>query len=261
MSKKPKQHELLAYESDIKNKANVLLRETEHIFDRSSSFDEFSKTYVAFVDGDKDIPEAERKNMTTTVAERISYTSKQLVKAVNVLGTKETTNTVAKADVVILDEDGAVVETLATAVPVSALLQMEKQFQEYRKMYTKIPTFNTETTWIEGVNAEGTKCYIEKDAKKTVRTRTETVTTAFDPNPIKGSDKYKLEPKDQKITKPVGEYKTINKTGRMSPKDKADMLVRLDNVIAAVKAARAKANSIDTVDVTYGKDIFAYING
>ena len=261
MSRKPKQHELLAFESDIKHNANTIARETEHIFDRSSSFDEFSKTYTAYVEGDKDIPESEKKLMTTTVKERIDYNTKALIKAVNVLATKENTNTLAKADIIILDDDGAVEETLATDVPVSALLSMEKQFQEYKKIYAKIPTFNTETAWIKGVNTEGVDCYQESDVKVTVRTRTETITESFNPNPTTGGDKFKLEPRDKKIVKPVGEYKTTTKTGRMSPKDKADMMARVDSVLSAIKAARAKANSIEVVELNIGKDIFAYING
>jgi len=255
-----KQHELLAFANDITNKANTMLRETEHVFDRSSSFDEFAKTYSPFIEGDKDIPETEKKLMTTTVRERLNYTTKSLIKAVDILATKEQTNTVAKADIVILDEDGGIVSTLAEAVPVSALLQMEKQFQEYRKMYSKMPTFNTETSWIIGVNAKGEECYVEKDEKETIRTRSEIITESFNPNPIPGSEKYKMEPKDKKVNSPVGKYKTVTKTGRMSPKDKADILDRLDQVIRAVKAARAKANSIDVVDMNIAKDIFSFIN-
>ena len=46
----------------------------------------------------------------------------------------------------------------------------------------------------------------------------------------------------------------------MSPKDKADMMTRVDSVLSAIKAARAKANSIEVIDMNIGKDIFTYIN-
>jgi len=256
-----KQHELLAFEKDIKSKATLILRETEQVFDRSSSFDEFSKTYKPFTEGDKDIPENEKKLMTTTVTERINYTSKALIKAINIIATKEHTNTLAKADIQILDEDGAVLETLAKDVPVTGLLSLEKQFQEYRRMYVKIPTFNTETSWAAGTNSMGIDCYVEQGDNVKVRNVTKKVTEAFDPNPVEGSEKFKLEPRDKSIVSPVGEYKTVTKTGRISPRDKADMIDRLDQVIIALKAARAKANSIEIVEMNIGKDLFGFING
>jgi len=258
---KIKQHELLAIETDVNNLAHKMLNETEALFDRSTAFDEHSKLYKAFEEGDKDIPDAERKKMITTVKERLAYTMSPLAKAIDVMVSKETTNTVAKADIIIKDEDGNVVATLGKDIPVSALLQLEKRFVETRKMYDKMPTFNTETHWIKGVNLDGVDCWQVADAGKTVRTRTEKITEAFNPNPVSGGDKFKLEPIEKQVVKPVGEYTTMVKTGRISPAEKSQIIGRLDKVIAAIKAARAVANSIDTVENNIGRDIFKFING
>jgi hypothetical protein len=254
-----KQHELLAIETDINGKTNVMLNESAKVFDQSSKFDEFTKTYRAFDDGDKDIPEAERKKMTTTVDERLKYLTKSLTASINILCSKEATNQEAKSDIIIRDEDGNVEATLAKDVPVCALLQLEKRFTEYRKLYVRIPTFNTDTLWVKGLNAEGEECYVEKESRLNIRTVTETVNEEFDPNPVKGSDKYKLETRQVKVNKPRGEYTTVTKTGRISPKEKANLLERVDKVLAAIKIARANANSIDVKEMNIGKSLLDFI--
>lgn len=256
-----KQHELLAFESDVNNKANAIVAETLKLFGDSSRFDEYTKTYSAFTEGDKDIPESDQKKMTTTVTERLKYTAMFVQKSFNTMISKEKTNQVAKADIVIYDEEGNVVATLAKDVPVTALLSFEKKLNELRKLYTKIPTYSTEVHWTKGENMDGNECYIQAPQKK-VRNRTETITERFNPNPDGVTDKFKIEPRDKKVTTPCGEYTTVEKTGRISPKDKADMLERLDKVLAAVKIARSQANAVEVVEEKEaGREILNFING
>ena len=254
------QHQLLAFENETKHQANTIMRETIHIFDKSSSFDEFYKSYQPFIDGDKDVVDTDKKLMTTTVSERLNFTTKYLMKSINILASKEYTNTLAKADIIIKDDEGTTIAILAKDVPVSTLLSLDKKFSEIRLMYAKIPTLNTEKHWVIGTNTEGIECYQEADSVKVIRTKTEIVTEAFNPNPISESEKYKLEPRDRKVTSSIGEYTTVNKTGRISPKAKADILERLDQVTAAIKSARAIANGIEVKNQNIGKDIFSYIN-
>jgi len=254
-----KQHELLAYQTDIHNACLKITRETLALFDKSTSFDEMTKTYQAFTEGDKDIPEKESKLMTTTVMDRLEYTNKFIANAINVISTQEKTNTVAKADITIKDDDGNKIATIAKDVPVSALLQLEKKFVDFRAVFDKIPTFNTETHWVKGINASGVECYQISEPVKTVRTRTEIITESFNPNPDQNSDKFKLEPREKKVTTPVGEYTTMNKTGRISPRDKANMLERLDQVIKAIKSARSEANNTDIIEMNFGRDMMKYI--
>ena len=256
-----KQHQLLAVEQDINSKTNGIIKETLILLNRGAAFDEHHKSYTPFEEGDKDIPEKDEKLMVTTVDERIAYTSKSIVNQINILASKEKTNQIAKANIVIKDDEGKVVETIAEDVPVSALLQLEKKMQEYRKIYEAMPTFNTEKHWIKGTNTLGVECYIIKDNEKKIRTRTETTTTMVDQNPIKGSDKYPLIPEKVQITKPVGEYETVVKTGKISPKQKADTINRLDKVIKAIKFARTEANSVEVVEMNFGKTLVDYING
>lgn len=255
-----KQHELLAFESDVNNKANLVFNETLKLFGTSDKFDEFTKTYQAYEDGDKDIPETSQKKMTTTVKSRIKYTAQALTKSINTLISKEKTNQVAKADIVVYDDEGNVEATLATNVPVSALLQLEKRLTDIRRAYATIPTVSTEVHWTSGVNMDGEECYAQAEIK-TVRTRTDVITESFNPNPT-ADIKFKLEPRDKKVTTPVGEYTTVNKTGRVTPKDKADILERFDKVLAAVKIARSKANAVDVIEEKdVGREVFKFING
>lgn len=92
--------------------------------------------------------------MVTTVKERLDYSMSALIKSIDMLVAKETTNTIAKADITVKDNKGTVIVTLAKDVPVSCLLQLEKRFVDLRRMYDKLPTFNTEINWVKGINIE-----------------------------------------------------------------------------------------------------------
>ena len=255
-----KQHELLAFESDVNNKAALIFNESLKVFGTSDKFDEFTKTYQAYQDDDKDIPETSQKKMTTTVKARIKYTAGSLIKSLNTMISKEKTNQIASMDIVIFDDEGNVEATIAKNVPVSALLQLEKRLTDLRRLYASIPTFSTEVHWTTGVNMDGDACYAQQEIK-TVRTRTDVITESFNPNPT-AEVKFKLEPRDKKVTTPAGEYTTVNKTGRVSPKEKAEMLERYDKILSAVKIARSKANSIEVIEEKdAAREIFKYING
>ncbi len=255
-----KQHELLAYETDHNKHADLITVETKKVFNDSANFDEHIKSYLAFNDSDKDIGETSEKKMTTTVQERLSYHAKAITKSFNTMVSKERTNQQACADIIVFNDEGDVLATIAKNVPVCALLSLEKKLNEQRKVYSSIPTVATQINWKEGINMAGAKCYIA-DATKKIRTRTETITERFDQGVSPNGKHPQFVPRDKKVLASVGEYTTIVRSGRITPKEKADMMERIDSLIAAVKIARSKANSIEVIEEKdLGKAIFDFIN-
>jgi hypothetical protein len=57
----------------------------------------------------------------------------------------------------------------------------------------------------------------------------------------------------------VGKYVTNVQCGMLSPADKSTLLGRCDRLIQAVKKARMKANMVDVVDQSIGKEIFSFV--
>jgi len=58
----------------------------------------------------------------------------------------------------------------------------------------------------------------------------------------------------------IGIFHTVYKSGKITPKIKADMLDRIDELKNAVNRARSIANRAEIVDTKIGAKIFEYIN-
>lgn len=76
-----------------------------------------------------------------------------------------------------------------------------------------------------------------------------------------GTDKY--PPQVQLITEdiPVGNYSINYFSGMISPWEKSQLIHRVDQVLEAIKKARARANDTEvTGTLKIGKRLFKYIN-
>lgn len=249
-----KQHELLAFESDVKNRCINSLNEARELMKHSERFIEERKVYTAFDENDKDIPESSYKAMTTTVNQKMKYVQKYISAYLDNIIQKETTNQKAKADITIKDEFGAIEKVIAKDVPVAALLQYEKALCLIRdSLYRTIPTIDTNYAWSKGENELG-DVYIQES--------TETTRTVADIEykTIDVGDKFPKQVQEVKVTKPVGKYVKTIKSGALSPKEKSEMLTRIDRLIEAVKIARSTANNAEVEIINCGNDIMKYIN-
>ena len=59
---------------------------------------------------------------------------------------------------------------------------------------------------------------------------------------------------------PVGYWNQTDRSGKISPAEKSDLLARLDTLIFAVKSARARANDTEIKRVNIGKRMVTFIN-
>lgn len=250
-----KQHELLAVESDKKNVFEKIVGEVRKLMQHSDSFIEFSKTYKPFDDDDKDVPDEEHKAMVTTVKAKLEYAKGAIANFIDVILQKEKTNQEANASIIIYDESGNEVKTIAEDVPVSALLQFEKILNKLRNdVYIGIPTIDTNVRWDEGTNEHG-KVWMQKDAI-TLRKIKDTVYETVDVG-----EKHPKVVKEKIIQRPVGNFTHMTKSGALSPYEKSQMLGRIDTLIEAVKKAKSKANSTDVIVAKCGLEMMNYING
>ena len=96
--------------------------ETFHVFKGKEIFFGVTKNYKPKVEGE-DLVEGERKDVVTTVKERLAWTNKVAIRALDFDATREKTNTGAKADLVA---DGAV---LLKDVPATVLLFLESRLK------------------------------------------------------------------------------------------------------------------------------------
>ena len=218
-----KLHELLAVEGDLQGAANRIVRETEHVFG-STGLDGVTKTHEVIVEGEDDYP-PESRELVTTVPERLAYTLESLTKVIDAAVSKEKTNTVAAANVMI---DG---ETLLEEVPATALLNLENRFGELRKLIEKIPTLDNMVKW----EKDETRSHVVKSPEQ-IKYRTRKVEDFRIVVPA--SEHHPADVREVTTDKRVGVWKTVVFSGKVTSKVKSRWLANCDKVLRALKKAR-----------------------
>lgn len=241
-------HQLIAVESDLINKANTITNETAATFhSKQDHFDGHVKTYRPFVEPENPlmVPAPDIKEIVTTVQQKLDYNAKATIRAIDAKVSKEQTNSSGEAKAT-LEIDGKEMELSATA-----LLALEGFLTKIRDVYKGIPTLDPAKKWGEPEN--GVREAAPKDTFKTEKVADPVVKYPH-------TQEHPAQTEMVMLDKNVGINSTVSTTGRFSPKEKSDMLGRVDSLLVKVKKARAAANRVDVVNVKIGKAIFDYIH-
>lgn len=248
-------HELVAVEKDVRGTAAKIIDETNNTFSKKHQlFSTHTKLYEPLKEGDLEKPEEELAQPITTVGDKLKYFEGQMVRLFDIIAQKEDANAKAKEDIVIFPENGEKI-VLAEKVPVQALVQLENQLELLRaKVYDIIPTLDPTKKWLRD-EAAGNGKYL---TEAITRQRSAKISKPLVLHP--GTDKH--PPQVQMINEdvPVGNWKFTYYSGLISPAEKSDILTRIDQIIEAVKKARARANETVVENIKIGKRLFKFIN-
>jgi hypothetical protein len=245
-------HEVLAVESNLKNAAKKIGEEAIHTFSKKPDhFIGVHKTLHMFDDkrSNEEAAQEQRRELVTTVDNKLDYVVGSLVEALDAVAQKEATNQWANADVVV---DG---NTILSDIPATLLLALEKELVVYRNIYNSIPTLQPGVKWEEAPDLGGG---IFQTAKPEIRAKTEKMRLHKELS--KATKEHKAQIETWTEDRPVGQYETTHTCGMITPARKSVLLGRIDKLIRAVKQARTRANKKEVTDVHIGKDIFDYIN-
>jgi len=244
-----KMHELLAVEADreaiykkfVDEAINTFSKKVDHFMGQVRLLDMFD-------DSQKNLNTTDRKELVTTVDEKLSYVEDAAIKYFDVVLQKEKTNQAAVAD---LEVDGQV---LATGLPATFLLGLETKLKFIRGMYEAIPTLDPGIEWDPDTSEKsGVYKTVHPDEKfKTAKTFQFRIL-------VPPTDKHPAQVEKWEEQIPVGKYTTTAWSGKLSPGKKAYILGRIDKLIQAAKQARMRANNIDVVSMIIGEKIFDFI--
>lgn len=248
-----KLHELLAVEKDVKDVVNKILDETAKTFNqRSAHFQETRKSYAPFKADDKDIPDQEFTPMVTTVKAKLDYNQVPVVRLVDIELQKERANQKASADVVVEMPDGST-ETILERAPVTFLVQMETLLERLRKTYDEIPTLDPAKVWKIETTKEGV--WVADPVKRVRTKKMPKVVVKHEP-----TKEHPAQTEIVQIDEGVGEWTHSYESGALSPKQKSQLLDRIDRLIVGFKIARAKANAQEIESAKIGGRLFNFIN-
>lgn len=236
-----KLHELLAVEKESVGKMNKMLIEGKETYSkRTDHFSGFVKTLQCFKEEDKHLEASaeERKEMVTTVYDKLAYVLGSVQDVINLRFQKDRANSKACADLVI---DG---ELLAANVPATTLLSLEDILRELRIMCDMIPTLEPGIKWVDDPNM-GKHVKRMAHPEKTLRTKKKNVYVEV----AKATDKHPAQIREEVQDISIGEYTVEKFSGRISPAEKVVLLDKIEKLAAAVKKARARANEETVPDV------------
>lgn len=240
----PKLNQIIAVANGKKTQCQKSLTEVYHKLQKEALLKGIARTYKPKdEDGDK-LP-SESKKVQFTVHDGLRAAQSALSEMFDVLATQEYANCGAKADVSV---DG---EVVLSQVPVTYLLFLEKQFTDLYTLVEKLPTLDPGEEW---EFSEAQNCYATEPAQTT---RTKKVPK----NHVLAEATKEHPAQVQVFTEDViaGYWTTINYSGAIPEKEKADMLGRVRKLQEAVKFAREQANSMDVENQKVGEAVFSYL--
>lgn len=246
-----KMHEILAVESDREDVAKKITTETINTFSKKPEHFQGHTKSLKFFDEERNSNEGgqtEEKMLVTTVDEKLNYALESVARYYDVVLQKDLTNQKAVADLIV---DG---KTLATGLPATFLLGLEKKFVRLRDMFRNIPTLPPGVKWVKDESA-GKGIYRLDHAAETFKTEKQPRHKIL----VEPTKEHRAEIEKWNENVNVGKYITEAQSGMISPAEKSERIARLDSLIRATKEARMRANTTEVVKANIGDKINTFI--
>lgn len=245
-----KLHELLAVEGDLEGTYRKIIEETTATFAKKADhFFGFTRSLEWFTEGMPEHP-IEHKAMDTTVADKLRYQEKHIIRYLDAVLQKEATNQTAVADLVV---EG---KTVAEKVPATFLLGLESKLKHIRSSYQAVPTLPPGIEWALD-DQKGENVFKRVYPEEQYKTKTEIVPQIL----YEATKEHPAQVEKISETKNVGLFSRHVWSGTLTPAAKSYILGRIDILIRATKKARQRANSTEVLKRQIGKALFDFING
>lgn len=252
-------HEVIAAESTRAAAAALVIAETNKKFNDGKMFKGVLRTLTLYKEPDggpsvkaaAESAESRVEPIVTSVAAELDYTLGLWARAEDVRATKNLTNTVAKADIVL--ENGTVVEK---DVPVDELMGLEARLKEIKSTLALAPVVDPTEEWTPSQkwNVPG---LLQTETRLTLKT--EKVTEPF--VLYEATDKHPAQVKEIVRTPNIGQFATTLYASALTVQQKANLLTQADELIAACRAARVRANSVEILPSSVGTKVVACLMG
>jgi hypothetical protein len=239
-----KLHQLIAMSRDVKTRSEREINSAYQNLQKPTPLTGIARTYQPIDDEGEKLPsEATRVQYTALDQISVYFTAQSRLLDLNL--TKDTANQGACADIAV---DGV---TLATAVPVSTLLFLEKQLKEMAAIVAKLPALDPTEKWSFSENTntwvtEPTQTHRSKKALKAVEVSPAT-------------DKFPAQIREFTEDNVVGYWTTVKSSGAMPAAQIRAINDRLAALVTAVKVAREAANQAEVVERTMGDALLGYV--
>lgn len=242
-----KLNQLIAIEKGVTSRTLDTWKNAYHRLQKPALFTGITRNYRP-KDEEGDTLPPESTKVQARVIDEVDAVKDSLVRLFDVIASKDKTNTVATADIVL--DNGTIV---ARDVPVPFLLYLEKKLTDVMTFVKKLPTLDPSEEWEWDDNANAYRTPISQT------TRTKKVPKAFVKAPATERHAAQVEVFNEDVI--VGTWDTVKFSGALPVKTVTEMAERVEALQKAVKFAREAANATDVTDLQVGRDITSYIFG
>ncbi|MFT5356531.1 MAG: hypothetical protein ACI9KE_003756 [Polyangiales bacterium] len=241
----PKLNQILAIESGTRKRSATEVTQLHRTSGTPALFEGLSRSYRPIADDGVQLPQ-ETKKVQVTAEELLKKTSVLKTEIWDLTATKDATNQVAKADVVL--PNGT---TLLEAVPVSSLLMLEKEMNDMETFIGKLPTLDPSEEWeFDAAQNQWRSAAVETTKTKKIP-RNHVRAEATDKHPAQ------VDLFHEDVVE--GFWKRVRYSGAMSVDRKEALLDRVRDIKKAVKFAREQANGVEVTPRALGDKVFGYI--
>jgi len=237
-------NQVVALEKSLKVRTNEALTRLYRAVQDPPKLSGLSRTYLPKDDEGDRLP-SEKTQVQLNSENILREVSERLTALLDLTLTKDVANGTARADIVVDDV------TIATAVPVTYLLFLEKQFQELLVFAKSLPVLDPAESWSWSPASD---CFV---SEPTITTKSKKIPR----NHVK-AEATKEHPAQVEIFYEdmiVGTWTQTKGSGAMRLSRVRTIQARLFKLLDAVKAARESANMSTVTDLTIGSQIFGYL--
>jgi hypothetical protein len=186
------------------------------------------------------------KMVAVKVEEAFREAMKYAVPAMDITATKDRTNQVANADIIL--PDGT---SLLKNVPISHLLWLEHYLGDWKGFFSVTPTLDPAKNWTfdEGMGIHKGSVVEQVRFAKEMAVLPLTPTTKEHPGT---GQPYTKETR-------TGKYDNTALSGAVTERRRKDLIAKADLLLAAVKDAIARANQTTAVEVSEGEILLGFL--
>ena len=248
--KKPVLHEIIAVESSKQKLADTLINEGLTTFTkRTNLFSGHVKSYHPFIE-EEELLVPETTIISETVEGKLEYIFKNLANYFDLVLEKDSTNQLAKADLVI---DG---NTIAKDLPATFLLSMESKFKAVRGLILSTPTLQPNISWVDASD-QGKHIVMTEKPIETYRTKKVETPVVV----VNATEHHPAQVQTKVEDKNVGINRTKHYSSAITPLRKSELLERCDKLIQGLKKARQRANGQEVESKKVASKLFDYVLG
>lgn len=246
-------HQLLAIIGGLNTETDGTLARLGQVAGTPDLFSGMEKTSRAASDSAD--PRAPQRKVTPPQVKKVRYTAEQVLSDAHKLFTRkwdtaltlDTAQGAARADVIVGDD------TVLRDVPVRHLVYLEGELTKLQGIVASLPVLDGVQDWTDENTEPG------QHRSRTPREGELKEKVYFNWHRENGTPTIQ-EQVDVLTRDETVEYNsTVNFSGALPPKRKAQLLDRLSELRTAVKMAREEANSAQVAQLTEGDDIFEWL--